>query len=256
MPEQLITLKGIQKTYGTGENQVEALKGVDLDVVAGELVAIMGASGSGKSTLLSIAGGLEKPNAGQAFVAGLDLYASPAADIARLRRQTIGYVFQDFNLIPALTAIENVALPLELDGITRAVARKAALEALESLSIASLAKRFPDEISGGQRQRVAIARSIVGSRKVILADEPTGALDSRMGENVIRALRTRIDAGAGGILVTHDAKNAAWADRILIIRDGQIVDEATTARDIKTLLRNPDATAEGTATTTSATDRG
>jgi len=124
------------------------------------------------------------------------------------------------------------------------------------MSISTLAKRFTDEISGGQRERVAIARIIVGSRRVILADEPTGALDSRMGENVIRALRTRIDAGAGGILVTHDAKNAAWADRILIIRDGQIVDEATTARDIKTLLRNPDATAEATTPTTSAADRG
>ena len=256
MPEQLITLRGIQKTYGAGDNRVEALKGVDLDVAAGELVAIMGASGSGKSTLLAIAGGLEKPNAGQAFVSGLDLYASPSAEIARLRRQTIGYVFQDFNLIPALNAIENVALPLELDGVSRVVARKAALEALESMGIASLAKRFPDEISGGQRQRVAIARSIVGSRKVILADEPTGALDSRMGENVIRALRTRIDAGAGGILVTHDAKNAAWADRILIIRDGQIVDEATTARDIKTLLRNPESTAPGSTSTASVADRG
>jgi len=159
-------------------------------------------------------------------------------------------------LIPALTAIENVALPLELDGVTRAVARKAALEALQAMSIATLAKRFPDEISGGQRQRVAIARSIVGSRRVILADEPTGALDSRMGENVIRALRTRIDSGAGGILVTHDAKNAAWADRILIIRDGQIVDEATTARDIKTLLRNPESTAPGSSSSASAADRG
>jgi len=236
MSELLITLNGIRKTYGAGDNQVEALKGVNLDVAEGELVAIMGASGSGKSTLLSIAGGLEKPNSGEAIVTGVDLYGSPAAEIARLRRQTIGYVFQDFNLIPALTAIENVALPLELDGISRAAARKAALEALENMSIAELAKRFPDEISGGQRQRVAIARSIVGSRRVILADEPTGALDSRMGENVIRALRTRIDAGAGGILVTHDAKNAAWADRILIIRDGQIVDEARTMRDANEIL--------------------
>ncbi|MEY4424235.1 MAG: hypothetical protein RLZZ258_1338 [Actinomycetota bacterium] len=238
MSEILINLSGIRKTYGSGDTAVEALKGVDLQVSEGELVAIMGASGSGKSTLLSIAGGLEKPTQGSAMVAGFELFASSPTVIARLRRQTLGYVFQDFNLIPALSVIENVALPLELDGEKRSKARAAALEALKTMGIEELAKRFPDEISGGQRQRVAIARSIVGPRKVILADEPTGALDSRTGEAVIRALRSRIDAGAGGILVTHDAKNAAWADRILIIRDGLIVDETKTERDLNGLIEN------------------
>ena len=238
MSEILINLSGIRKTYGSGDTAVEALKGVDLEVREGELVAIMGASGSGKSTLLSIAGGLEKPTQGSAMVAGFELFASSPTVIARLRRQTLGYVFQDFNLIPALSVIENVALPLELDGEKRSKARTAALEALKTMGIEELAKRFPDEISGGQRQRVAIARSIVGPRKVILADEPTGALDSRTGEAVIRALRSRIDAGAGGILVTHDAKNAAWADRILIIRDGLIVDETKTQRDLNGLIEN------------------
>ncbi|MEY4423292.1 MAG: hypothetical protein RLZZ258_395 [Actinomycetota bacterium] len=238
MTELLINLSGIRKTYGSGDTAVEALKGVDLQVSEGELVAIMGASGSGKSTLLSIAGGLEKPTQGSAMVAGFELFASSPAVIARLRRQTLGYVFQDFNLIPALSVIENVALPLELDGERRSAARAAALESLKTMGIEELAKRFPDEISGGQRQRVAIARSIVGPRKVILADEPTGALDSRTGEAVIRALRSRIDAGAGGILVTHDAKNAAWADRILIIRDGLIVDETRTQRDLNGLIEN------------------
>ena len=238
MSEILINLSGIRKTYGSGDTAVEALKGVDLQVSEGELVAIMGASGSGKSTLLSIAGGLEKPTQGSAMVAGFELFASSPTVIARLRRQTLGYVFQDFNLIPALSVIENVALPLELDGEKRSKARSAALEALKTMGIEELAKRFPDEISGGQRQRVAIARSIVGPRKVILADEPTGALDSRTGEAVIRALRSRIDAGAGGILVTHDAKNAAWADRILIIRDGLIVDETKTERDLNGLIEN------------------
>ncbi|WP_296646833.1 ABC transporter ATP-binding protein [Rhodoluna sp.] len=238
MSEILINLSGIRKTYGSGDTAVEALKGVDLQVSEGELVAIMGASGSGKSTLLSIAGGLEKPTQGSAMVAGFELFASSPTVIARLRRQTLGYVFQDFNLIPALSVIENVALPLELDGEKRSKARTAALEALKTMGIEELAKRFPDEISGGQRQRVAIARSIVGPRKVILADEPTGALDSRTGEAVIRALRSRIDAGAGGILVTHDAKNAAWADRILIIRDGLIVDETKTQRDLNGLIEN------------------
>ncbi|MEY4061308.1 MAG: hypothetical protein RIQ31_970 [Actinomycetota bacterium] len=238
MSEILINLSGIRKTYGSGDTAVEALKGVDLQVSEGELVAIMGASGSGKSTLLSIAGGLEKPTQGSAMVAGFELFASSPTLIARLRRQTLGYVFQDFNLIPALSVIENVALPLELDGEKRSKARTAALEALKTMGIEELAKRFPDEISGGQRQRVAISRSIVGPRKVILADEPTGALDSRTGEAVIRALRSRIDAGAGGILVTHDAKNAAWADRILIIRDGLIVDETKTQRDLNGLIEN------------------
>ncbi len=238
MTEILINLSGIKKTYGIGDTAVEALKGVDLQVSEGELVAIMGASGSGKSTLLSIAGGLEKPTQGSAMVAGFELFASSASVIARLRRQTLGYVFQDFNLIPALSVIENVALPLELDGEKRTTARAAALESLKTMGIEDLAKRFPDEISGGQRQRVAISRSIVGPRKVILADEPTGALDSRTGESVIRALRARIDAGAGGILVTHDAKNAAWADRILIIRDGLIVDETKTHRDLNGLIKN------------------
>lgn len=238
MSEILINLSGIRKTYGSGDTAVEALKGVDLEVREGELVAIMGASGSGKSTLLSIAGGLEKPTQGSVMVAGFELFASSPNVIARLRRQTLGYVFQDFNLIPALSVIENVALPLELDGEKRTIARAAALESLKTMGIEELAKRFPDEISGGQRQRVAIARSIVGPRKVILADEPTGALDSRTGEAVIRALRSRIDAGAGGILVTHDAKNAAWADRILIIRDGLIVDETKTQRDLNGLIDN------------------
>ena len=236
MSNLLIDLRQVYKTYGQGDSAVTALQGVDLQVNTGELVAIMGASGSGKSTLLSIAGGLEKPDAGTAAVAGIELFSSSNSMLAKLRRQTIGYVFQDFNLIPALTAIENVALPLELDGLGARAARTAAREALEAMQILELANRFPDEISGGQRQRVAIARSFVGPRQVILADEPTGALDSRTGESVMRALRTRIDAGAAGVLVTHDAKNAAWADRILIIRDGQIVDEAATQLDANSLL--------------------
>ena len=151
MSEILINLSGIRKTYGSGDTAVEALKGVDLEVREGELVAIMGASGSGKSTLLSIAGGLEKPTQGSAMVAGFELFASSPNLIARLRRQTLGYVFQDFNLIPALSVIENVALPLELDGEKRTIARAAAIESLKTMGIEELAKRFPDEISGGQR---------------------------------------------------------------------------------------------------------
>lgn len=225
MTNVLLELIDVQKTYGTGENEVHALRGTSLQVRAGELVAIMGASGSGKSTLLTIAGGLEVPTTGDVRVIDNSLPNLKPTQLATLRRKTIGYVFQDFNLIPSLTVIENVALPLELDGVKVRKARKAALEALESMDIGELANRFPDEISGGQRQRVAISRSFVGPRQVLLADEPTGALDSKTSEAVIRALRKRIDAGIAGILVTHDAKLAAWADRILVIRDGQIVEE-------------------------------
>lgn len=226
--EILVELVNVQKTYGAGENEVHALRGANLQVRAGELVAIMGASGSGKSTLLTIAGGLEVPTSGDVRISEHSLPTLKQKELARLRRQTIGYVFQDFNLIPSLTVVENVALPLELDGINSRNARRAAIDSLESMEIADLAKRFPDEISGGQRQRVAIARSFVGPRRVLLADEPTGALDSKTSESVIRAMRKRIDGGLAGILVTHDAKLAAWADRILVIRDGQIVDELKT----------------------------
>jgi putative ABC transport system ATP-binding protein len=225
MSKILLELIEVQKTYGTGENEVHALRGASLKVHEGELVAIMGASGSGKSTLLTIAGGLEVPTTGDVRVIDNSLPTLKPTQLATLRRQTIGYVFQDFNLIPSLTVIENVALPLELDGMKVRKARKAALDALASMDIAELADRFPDEISGGQRQRVAIARSFVGPRQVLLADEPTGALDSKTSEAVIRALRKRIDAGIAGVLVTHDAKLAAWADRILVIRDGLIVEE-------------------------------
>jgi putative ABC transport system ATP-binding protein len=147
-----------------------------------------------------------------------------------MRRTSIGYVFQDCNLIPALTAVENVALPRELDGAGSRTARKAALAALEEVGIADLAKRFPDEMSGGQQQRVAIARAIVGDRRLILADEPTGALDSETGEDVLRLIRERCDAGAAGVLVTHEARHAAWADRVVFLRDGVIVDESGSDR--------------------------
>ena len=238
MNQPLIELKNITKVYGSGDSQVQALNDVSISISAGELVAVMGASGSGKSSLLAIAGGLDSPTSGSGQIDGVPLFSKDRERIAKLRRQTIGYVFQDFNLIPALTVVQNVALPLELDGIPASRARAEALAALGTMGIETLAKRFPDEISGGQRQRVAIARSFVGQRRVILADEPTGALDSRTGESVIRALRERIDGGAAGILVTHDAKNAAWADRILLLKDGVITSETKTVRRAEGLLSN------------------
>lgn len=220
----VLRLEGVTRTHGEGVASVEALRGVTLEVAAGELVAVMGPSGSGKSTLLTLAGGLDTATSGRVLVEDTDLGAASPRQRAALRRTAIGYVFQDFNLVPALTAGENVALPRELDGARPAEARADALVALEEVGLAHVADRFPDELSGGQQQRVAIARAIVGTRRLILADEPTGALDSVTGEDVLEVLRARCDEGVAGVMVTHEARLAAWADRVVFLRDGVVVD--------------------------------
>jgi putative ABC transport system ATP-binding protein len=220
----ILELRGVHRTHGTGDTAVHALRGVTLTVDPGELVAVMGPSGSGKSTLLNLAGGLDRPTNGQVYVEGQHLGAATRWQLARLRRRSVGYVFQDLNLLPSLTAAENVALPLELDGMGVRKARKLAEEALAEVHLPDLAPRFPDDMSGGQQQRVAIARALVGERRLVLADEPTGALDSQTGEAVLRLLRSRVDAGAAGVLVTHEARHAAWADRVVFLRDGVVVD--------------------------------
>ena len=233
----VLVLDQVVRTHGTGEAQVHALRGVSLTVSPGELVAVMGPSGSGKSTLLHLAGGLDTPTGGRVLVEGTDLGALSRKALAQVRRRSVGYVFQDFNLVPALTAAENVALPRELDGASTRTARKEALLALEEVGIPDLADRFPDDMSGGQQQRVAIARALVGERRLVLADEPTGALDSVTGEAVMVLLRARCDAGAAGVLVTHDARHAAWADRTVFLRDGLAVDEASYVSPDAALLR-------------------
>jgi putative ABC transport system ATP-binding protein len=220
-----LELRQVTKLYGSGPTEVRALRDVDLSVERGELVAIMGPSGSGKSTLLTIAGSLEDATSGQVLVDGVDLAIMSRAERAKLRRQSIGYVFQDFNLLPGLTAVENVTLPLELDGIRARAARATGLEAMEELDVADRAERYADELSGGERQRVAIARAIVGKRGLLLADEPTGALDSVNGEAVMRLLRAAAQRGVAGVVVTHEAQLAAWADRVVFLRDGQVVDQ-------------------------------
>ncbi|ASW57511.1 macrolide ABC transporter ATP-binding protein [Plantactinospora sp. KBS50] len=220
----MLDLRDVHRTHGRGPAAVHALRGVSLTVRPGELVAVMGPSGSGKSTLLNLAGGLDAPTRGEVRVNGRTLGSLDRRQLARLRRRDVGYVFQDLNLLPSLTAAENVALPLELDGMRVRRARRLAVAALAELDLADLGPRFPDDLSGGQQQRVAIARALVGDRRLVLADEPTGALDSQTGEAVLRLLRTRIDAGGAGLLVTHEARHAGWADRVVFLRDGCIVD--------------------------------
>ena len=225
----------VARTYGSGHTQVTALDGVSLSVQPGELVAVMGPSGAGKSTLLHLAGGLDRPTSGQVTVAGTDLGGLDRGGLAALRRRRVGYVFQELNLIAALTAVENVALPRELDGVRTRVARVQALAALELVEMAGLAGKFPEELSGGEQQRVAIARALMGERPLLLADEPTGALDRLAGEAILGLLRARCDAGVAGLLVTHEPRYAAYADRVVFLCDGRVVDQTTHPTNATTL---------------------
>jgi putative ABC transport system ATP-binding protein len=231
-----LELRQVSKVYGSGATEVHALSAVDLSVERGELVAVMGPSGSGKSTLLTIAGSLEEPTSGQVLVDGVDLATVSRSDRAKMRRRAIGYVFQDFNLLPGLTAVENVTLPLELDGVRVKTARATGLKALRELDVAERADRYPDELSGGERQRIAIARAIVGKRGLLLADEPTGALDSVNGEGVMRLLRAATQRGVAGVVVTHEAQLASWADRVVFLRDGHVVDQTVAPPGPESLL--------------------
>ncbi len=224
---RVLELRGVSKIYGQGPDRVHALAGVDLSVRVGEMVAVMGPSGSGKSTLLTIAGSLEEPTSGDVLVCGMALAGMPRGRKARLRRRVIGYVFQDFNLLPGLTAVENAALPLELDGVAVPKARAAGLAALEALGVAGRSGRFPDQLSGGERQRVAIARAVVGDRRLLLADEPSGALDSVNADEVMRLLHEACQRGVAAVVVTHDAQLAAWADRVVVLRDGRVTGQTT-----------------------------
>lgn len=221
----LLELVDVRRVHGTGNQQVNALNGVSFSIHPGELVAIMGPSGCGKSTLLNIAGAMDSPTSGNVLIDGADLGTLTGKQLAAVRRQKVGFVFQELNLIPALTAAENIALPMELDGVKAKTARAQAIAALDELNLTELTDRYPDDMSGGQQQRVAIARALIGTRGLLLADEPTGALDSRTGDEILGVLRDRCDAGAAGLVVTHEARHAAWADRTLYLRDGEIVDD-------------------------------
>ncbi|MCG5470113.1 ABC transporter ATP-binding protein [Micromonospora sp. LAH09] len=236
----MLELRAVHRTHGVGPAAVHALRGVSLTVRPGELVAVMGPSGSGKSTLLALAGGLDRPTGGEVRVEGQPLGALDRRGLAQLRRRRIGYIFQQLNLLGSLSALENVALPLELDGTSGRRARALAMAALTEVGLPALGDRFPDQLSGGQQQRVAIARALVGERRLVLADEPTGALDSQTGEAVLHLLRRRIDAGAAGVLVTHEARHAGWADRVVFLRDGVLVDTTAPLGSVEQLLSGSD----------------
>ncbi|MBK0418436.1 ABC transporter ATP-binding protein [Leucobacter sp. CSA1] len=236
----VLELRAAGRVHGEGPRRVRALAAVDLAVASGEFVAVMGPSGSGKSTLLHLAGGLDAPSEGEVLVEGAPLASMRPSTLAALRRRSVGYVFQEFNLLPGLTAAENVAFPLELDGWGLRQAGAAARSVLAECGIADLADRRPEDMSGGQAQRVAIARALVGPRRLLLADEPTGALDSKTGSTILELLRDRADRGAAVVMVTHEARFAAWADRTVYLRDGRIAG-STGPSDPAALLGTVDA---------------
>jgi putative ABC transport system ATP-binding protein len=222
MIEPILSMRRVGKTHGFGVQRVDALVSIDLDLLPGELVAVTGRSGSGKTTLLNMAGALDEPTTGEVIVAGENLATLSKNELARVRRVAVGYVFQQFNLLPSLTAAENISLPLELDGMKPGEARKLAETSLGEVEMAGMEDRYPDQLSGGEQQRVAIARGLVGPRSVLLADEPTGALDEATSESILKLLRSRCDAGAAALMVTHEPAYAAWADRVVRLRDGRI----------------------------------
>lgn len=222
----------VVKSYGSGSTEVRAVTDVTLTIDPGEFVAIMGPSGCGKSTLLHLGGALEDPSAGRVLVDGRDLAEMTVAQQAEMRRRDVGYVFQSLNLIPALTAVENVMLPLELDGVATKQARAIAQSTLQQVGLGRddirHLDRYPDDFSGGQRQRIAIARSVVGERRLLLADEPTGALDTVNSDEVVELLSNLSrQQGVAVVMVTHEPRFASWADRVVFLRDGRIVDQSS-----------------------------
>jgi len=222
----MVVVKNLTKVYESGSTQVQAVRSINLTIEQGEFVAVMGPSGCGKSTLLHLLGGLDQPTSGNIYIEGIDLSTLSDHKLTELRRRKIGFIFQYFNLIPVLDAVDNTALPLILDGAAPSVAKKKAVDWLEKLGLKERFHNRPDQLSGGEQQRVAIARALAMEPALILADEPTGNLDSKTGDEVIALIRKiSVDWGRTVLMVTHDSRMAAYADRIVFLKDGSIVDE-------------------------------
>ena len=222
----LIEINNVKKKYTSGDDVVEALRGVDITIEAGEFVTIMGQSGSGKSTLLSVLGGMNHPSEGSVEMAGVKLYGLPGEKLADFRAANLGFVFQSFHLIPYLTALENVMLPLAIAKIGKIEKRGMAKEALERVGLGNKSDRLPNQLSGGEQERVAIARAIVNNPHILLADEPTGNLDSTTSDEVMGLFRDLNKNGQTVIMVTHNPDNCVYADRTIVLKDGRIVAEA------------------------------
>ena len=221
----LIEAVDLVKTYVMGDQTVHALRGVSLTIAEGDFVAIMGASGSGKSTLMNILGCLDLPTSGQYRLAGEEVETMGQDQLASIRNRRIGFVFQQFNLLPRTSALENVELPMVYAGLNAAQRRERGIKALQKVGLGERFAHTPSELSGGQQQRVAIARALVNDPQLILADEPTGALDSQTSEDIMRLLQTLNQQGMTVVLVTHEADIAAWARRKLVFKDGLIVED-------------------------------
>lgn len=219
----LIEISNVTKHYTSGGEKVEALRGVDISIEAGEFITIMGQSGSGKSTLLSVLGGMNHPTAGDVEMAGTAIYRLPGEQLADFRAQNLGFVFQSFHLIQYLTALENVMLPLAIVKTGTQTKRAAAREALEKVGLGAKVDRLPNQLSGGEQERVAIARAIVNSPRILLADEPTGNLDTKTSEEIMALFRRLNDAGQTVVMVTHNPENGAYSDRTIHLRDGMVV---------------------------------
>jgi putative ABC transport system ATP-binding protein len=223
MDDVVVRTVGLARRYKMGDTFVDALRGVDLEIARGEFVALVGPSGSGKSTVLNLIGGLDRPTAGEIWIDGVELSASDEKALTRHRRQHVGFVFQSFNLLPRLTAEENVALPLMFSGVAENERRARARTLLERVGLGARLTHCPTQLSGGEQQRVAIARALVGQPALLLADEPTGNLDTTTGVEIMRLLKDlNQEHGLTLLVVTHDPEVAAFADRVIRLRDGQV----------------------------------
>ena len=225
MATPVIELKEVYKIYESGAEKIHALDGIDLTVNQGELLAIVGQSGSGKSTAMNIIGCLDVPTSGSYFLKGNDVSKMKEDELAEIRNKTLGFIFQQYNLIPKISVLENVELPLVYKGVPKAVREKKAMESLEKVGLKGREKNYPSQLSGGQQQRVSIARALAGDPTIILADEPTGALDSRTGIEVLEFLKKLNGEGNTVIIITHDNSIAAQCRRIVRIQDGKIISD-------------------------------